>query len=410
MLLPGAMVPALLLNAALSAAAGSGGASPAPAPAPAGNARLEIPSDDPLVPDSIITIPSGPTLVLERAEGMPAMGIRVSVPLDPLWPAAARMLVEQALNRARGRAEAIGADVWGGVQDGRIAFHVIGDKRDSDELAWIVRLLTAEPEAAGAAGATARERARLEQLAETPRGRLLLEIEGRALGTEPGRVLPAARARDIREMWRRSHARDRMRILVLGDMRLSWVLADLSRIGAPPQPAFGTPYLPDPIGLAFPESPLYGWSAAAFTLGPAHDPAVLAAVAGLRAALRGNVSGRAAVNMVEGFPEGSGWIGISASAARSRDADGALNSALALLTEDGLDTWWEQGAAAARSDFVASAATPGGWLALSDRYFSADGASSPRTALNRLNALQRQDLATVLESFQRSVFRPRIDR
>lgn len=405
-----ATVPVVLFNAAPFRAPGSSGAAGPREAVPAVNARPGIPFNDPLVPDSILAIPSGPTLVLERAEGIPGMGIRVSVPLDPLWPAAGRMLVQNALNRARNRAEAIGAEVWGGVQDGRIAFHVIGDARDSDELAWVVRLLTAEPEATGAAEATARERARLDQLAETPRGRLLLEIESRILGTGAGRTLPAARARDVHDMWRRSYARDRMRIFVLGDLPLSWVLADLSRIGAPPLSAVGTPYLPDPIDLPVPESPLYSWSAAAFTFGPAHDPAVLATVAALRSALRGSVATRAAVNIVEGLHDGSGWLGITARAPRSRDADASLNSALALLTEDGLDASWVHGAATARSDFVASAATLGGWLALSDRYFSPDGTSNARTALNRLDALQRHDLDPVLESFRSSLFHPRIDR
>lgn len=366
--------------------------------------------EDPLVPDSVLTIPLGPTMILERAEGMPGMGIRVSVPLDPLWPAAARMLIEQALERARTRADAIGAEVWGGIQDGRIAFHAIGDARDSDELAWVVRLLTAEPETIGAGGAAARERARLDQLAETPRGRLVLEMESRVLGTGPGRAMPAARAPDVQEMWRRSHARERMRIVVLGDLPVHWVLADLSRIGAPPQAAPGTPSLPGPVELSFPESPLYSWSAAAFSLGPAHDPPVLAAAAALRAGLRGSVTTNAAVNLVEGLDDGSGWIGITARATRSRDADAAMNAALALLTDEGLDAWWARGAAAARGEFVATAATPGGWMALADRYFSVDGTTNARTALDRLNALRRQDLAPVLEQFRGTLFRPRIDR
>ena len=331
------------------------------------------------------------------------------MPLDPVWPAAARMLVGQALDRAGNRAAAIGAEVWGGIQGGRIVFHAIGDARDSDELAWVIRLLTAEPGTAGTAAAISRERARLDQLSETPRGRLLLELEGRVTGTGPGSALPAARAGDVHEMWRRSHARNRMRIFVLGDLTLPWVLADLSRIGAPPQSALGAPYLPEPVSLSFPESPLYSWSAAAFTLGPAHDPPVLAAAAALRAGLRGIDVASAAVNVLEGPDDGSGWIGITAQATRRREADAALSSALELLTEEGLDAWWAQGAVIARSDFVAAAATPAGWMELSDRYFSADGTTNVRTALNRLGALRRQDLAPVLERFRSTLFHPRID-
>ncbi|MCY4573493.1 MAG: hypothetical protein OXF01_11915 [Gemmatimonadetes bacterium] len=365
--------------------------------------------DDPLVPDSVLTIPSGPTLILERTAGIPVVGIRVSAPLDPPWPGAARILVEQALDRARGRAEAIGAELWGGVQDGRIAFHAIADVRYADELAWVVRLLIAEPEAIGASGATARARARLDQLAETPRGRLVLEMEGRVLGVGGG-ALPVPGVDEVRDMWRRSHARDRLRILVLGDLPLHWVFADLSRIGAPPGPQAGAPIMPPPQPLPFPESPLYTWSAAAFSLGPAHDPAVLTAVAALRVGLLRSEIPNAAVNLVEGPDDRSAWLGVTARAPRSRDADGALASALALMTAEGLDAWWMQGAATARSDFIAAASTPAGWLALSDRYHAPDGGTNARTALDRFTTLRRQDLTPVLEQFQATLFRPGIDR
>ena len=365
---------------------------------------------DPLVPDSVLKIPSGPTLILERAGSIPVVGIRVSAPLDPPWPGAARILVEQALDRARVRAEAIGAELWGGVQDGRIAFHAIADARYADELAWVVRLLTAEPEAVGAGRAIARENARLDQLAETPRGRLVLEMEGKVLGGAGGGALPVPTVDDVHDMWLRSHARDRLRILVLGDLPLHWVFADLSRIGAPPGPSAGAPFVPPPRTLPLPESPLYAWTAAAFTLGPAHDPAVLTAVAALRMGLPRSDIANAAVNLAEGPDDRSGWIGITARAPRRRDADAAMASALALMTEEGLDAWWIQGAAAARSDFIAAASTPAGWLALSDRYHSPDGSTNARTALERFTTLRREDMTPVLEQFQATLFRPGIDR
>ena len=201
----------------------------------------QAPPGDPLVPDSVLGIPAGPTLILERTEGIPVVGIRVSAPLDPAWPGAARILVEQALNRARDRAEVIGAELWGGVQDGRIAFHAIADARYADELAWVVRMLTAEPEATGAGRPIARENARLDQLAETPRGRLILEVEAKILGSGGGGALPVPAVGDVQDMWLRSFARDRLRILVLGDLPLYWVFANLSRIGASTEALAGAP-------------------------------------------------------------------------------------------------------------------------------------------------------------------------
>ncbi len=365
--------------------------------------------DDPLVPDSVLRIPSGPTLVLEGQEGIPIVGIRISAPLDPPWPGAARVLVEQALDRARPRAEAIGAELWGGVQDGRIAFHAIADARYADELAWVVRLLAAEPEAVGAGGAIAREHARVDQLAETPRGRLVLEMEGKVLGGAGG-ALPVPTVDDVRAMWRRSHARDRLRIFVLGDLPLYRVLADLSRVGAAPGLPAGSPFVPPPRTLPFPESPLYSWTAAAFSLGPAQDPAVLAATAALRAGLERGEFPNATVNLVAGPDDRTGWLGITARATRTRDADAAMAAALALITEEGLGEWWIRGTAAARSDLIGAAATPAGWLALSDRYHSADGTLSARTVLDRFDTVRPRDLAPLLEQFQATLFRPGIDR
>ena len=235
-------------------------------------------------------------------------------------------------------------------------------------------------------------------------------MESRTLGTGPGRTPPVASAEDVREVWRRSHARDRIRILVLGDVPVHWVLANLSRIGMPLQTGLDAPRPPVPVEMPFPESPLYSWSAAAFTLGAPHEPAVLAAAAALRAGLRVRVPGSAAVNVVQGLEDGSGWIGVIARARGNRDANAAIESALSLFTDEGLDAWWAQGAAAARGDFVATASTPGGWMALFDRYFSPDGTNSARTALNRLDALRREDFVPVLERFRETLFHPRIDR
>ena len=374
-------------------------------------ARGQTPAGgDPLVPDSVLAIPSGPTLILEGTGGVAVVGIRISAPLDPLWPGAARVLVEQALDRARGRADAIGAELWGGVQDGRIAFHAIADARYADELAWVVRLLAAEPEAFGAGGAIEREDRRRDQLAETPRGRLMLEMEARAFGDSGAGSLLVPSVDDVRRMWRGSHARDRLRILVLGDLPVHWVFAELSRIGAPPGPFAGVPFAAPARTLGLPEAPLYAWAGAAFTLGPAHDPAVLVGAAALRLGIRESARASAAVNVFQGPDDASGWLGITARATRRDDADAALASTLALLTPEGLDAWWVRGAAAARSDFIAAASTPAGWLALSDRYHSSDGSSSARATLDRLNALRREDLAPVLERFQATLFQPRIDR
>lgn len=395
--------------------------------------------DSPLVPDSVLALPGGAVLVLERARGLPVAGIRISAPLDRPGSGAARVLLDQALARARPQAEAVGAAVEAGVQDGRLYYQAVGDLRDIDELAWIARRMTRPPDP-DPAGAAAWEQVAQERSAETPQGRLALAVQRRA-GWDAGKAggRSAGTAGEARRLWLRSHARDRLRIFVLGDVPVPWVLADLSRIGAPaagPDEVATLPVAGDSTsgGAAPPGgsdsrsrqgAPVYAWEAAAFHLGPARNPAVMAAVGALRAGLR-SVAAPGADLRLHGEPGGvSGWTAVTARARSGRAAGAALAAALALLTEEGMDAWWLQGATEARAELLKAASVPGGWLALADRYFvapsptvdvrGAQAADAPPTApawplgaLAGLESLQRSDLTPVLEQFRATLFRPRI--
>lgn len=394
-------------------------------------------SDSPLIPDSVLALPGGAVLVLERARGLPAAGIRVSAPLDRPAPGAVRVLLDQALARALPQAEAVGATLEAGVSDGRIYYQVVGDLRDIDELAWIARRMT-RPPAPDADDASAWEHARAERSAETPQGRLARAVRRQA-GLDPGGDLGLADAAAgaARRLWLRSHARDRLRVFVLGDVPLPWVLADLSRIGAPSRGP-GTDdagRADEPPGASAPlvasgsrgadarDAPVYAWEAAAFQLGSAGDPAALAVLGALRTGLRAVAVPGAELRLHREPGGASGWAAVTARARRGRAAAAALDAALALLTEEGMDAWWLQGAAEARMELLRTASTPGGWLALADRYFvgppqagrgaRAGGAAAtapawPSGALARLQSLHRSDLAPALERFRATVFRPRV--
>lgn len=375
-------------------------------------------SDSPLVPDSVLALPGGAVLVLERARGLSAAGIRVSAPLDRPAPGAVRVLLDQALSRALPQAEAVGAAVEAGVADGRIYYQVVGDLRDIDELAWIARRMT-RPPAPDAGGATDWEQARAERLAETPQGRLARAVRRQA-GLDSGDLgLPDATAGAARRLWLRSHARDRLRVFVLGDVPLPWVLADLSRIGAPSRadvrPGAGAPLVASGSTSADArDAPVYAWEAAAFQLGSAGDPAALAVLGALRTGLRAVAVPGAELRLHHEPGGASGWAAVTARAPRRRAAVAALDAALALLTEEGMDAWGLQGAAEARMELLRTASTPGGWLALADRYFVGPGGAAatapawPSGALARLQSLHRSDLAPALERFRATVFRPRI--
>ena len=395
---------------------------------------------DPLIPDSVVALPFGPTLVLERAPGLAVAGIRISAPVELGSSSAARALLHQALGRTRFQAAAIGAAMQGGIEDGRIAYQIVGDRRDMDELAWIARRLASPPSDAPDGGALRREEARLDRLAETPQGRLALELTRGRLALElmrsrsqrgDGRTLPAVGADELRKLWRRTHARNRLRVFVLGDVSVPRILADLSRVGAPPLdtaetgagaggdtaetsagPGGDGPTATSTRSASPPGTPLYAWSAATFTLGPARDPAALAATEALRAALGELDRPDAVLWMRQNKEDAGGWIGLAARASQRSEADAAVATALELATEAGLAPWWRQGVDEARRQIAMAAAAPEEWLALADRYFSPesrDATAWPRGALNQLDALSKSDLALALDRLRRTLRRPRID-
>lgn len=375
---------------------------------------------DPLVPDSVLALPGGPTLAVERASGLAVAGIRISAPLDPVWSSAVRVLIELALERTRAQAEAIGASLWGGIEGGRMAYQVVGDARDMDELAWIARRLAALPPNESVTAALAREEARLDRMAETPQGRLALELRRRS-GSGRDRRRPVVTAGDIREVWRHFHARDRLRVFVLGDVPMPWILADLSRVGAPPRDGSRTGRAGQAFELSGPAyrpapasgTPLSAWSAAAFRLGPAGDAAVMAATEALRVGLREVAAAHGALLRLHEEPgDAAGWMGITARASRRAESDAALRAALALMTEGSLDQRWRQGATEVRRKLADAVATPESWLSLADRTFASDPGDSSgwvRGALNQLASLRREDFAPVLLEFQASLFFPQID-
>ena len=370
--------------------------------------------------------------MLERATDLPVVGVRISAPLEPGWHGVARTLVDQALERTRAQADALGASLRGGLEAGRIAYQVVGDLRDVDELAWIARRLASLPADEPGGAALAREEARMNRLAETPQGRLVLELTGDGRSEDGRRRLPVVAPEDVRELWRRSHARDRLRVFVLGDVPVPWLLADLSRVGAPPldaapegpesadraswrEASSGGPPGPDARKYrpaSSPGTPLYAWSAATFSFGRAADPVAAAATEAFRAGLAQLALPGAVLRLHANREGGDGTLGIAARAGRAEVADAALDAALAVATEGGLAPWWRQGVDEARRELATAVGTPEGWLALADRYFSSDARDAgawPRGALDRLDSLTKADMAAALDRLRKTLSRPRID-
>ena len=379
---------------------------------------------DPLVPDRVLDVPGGPVLVLEAATGLPAAGIRMSAPLDPYQPAAATALVSLALTRARPIAELVGASLWGGVEHGRIAYHVIGDLRDMDELAWIVRILASSPSREGMWEALARQRAHADRMAETPHGRALAEIDARAAESGEGSgvgTAPVESLAEVENLWKATHARDRLRIFVLGDVSLPVILSDFSFVGAPTEaqggasargsgPTAGDGVSDTTVALSRSRGPVAGrappspaWAGAFFSLGTPGDPAALVARNALAAGLRSLQPQGVVVRVQHDLGERARWTAVTTTALAQRAADSALEEALSLMSATSLAARWAAAAERARRALLAATSTPEGWLRIADRYYSHAGFA--RGAAEALEAAGKPELDAVAATFESSLVR-----
>lgn len=395
---------------------------------------------DPLAPDSVLAVPGGPTLVFEEAAGLPVAAIRVSAPLETGRPDDARVLVALALERARPLADLVGASLWAGVERGRMAYQVMGDRADLEELAWTARVLAGRPGRRGLRRAAERERARADRLAETPHGRAVAAAEARrveaagtgaaATGGPPGAGTVAspprpgdpdydeeAQFRRIERLWADSHARDRLRVFVLGAVPVPVALSELSQLGAPgagrqqrpPAGRSAEPATTEPAGAATapastaPAPSMQAWAGAHFRLGPPDSARSWVAREALSAGLAELPLPGVAVRLEHGLGDGGRRLAVTATAMTQPAADAALAEALALLSEPELEARWSRAAAALRRDLLAEAATPAGWLSLADAGYGRDGFL--RGMLSEIRLAGPAALQAVAADFESSLVR-----
>lgn len=425
---PGRLPAGLLAVAALAALAA------ADASAGLGQEAGAAVGDDPLVPDSVLAVPGGTALVFEEAAGLPVAGIRVSAPLDSARPDDARVLVALALERARPFADLVGASLWAGVEGGRMAYQVIGDRADLEELAWTARVLTARPVRRGLRQATERERARADRLAETPHGRVVAAAEADRAGWAgaAGRSGAGVRAspppnlggpgydeevhfRRIERLWAETHARDRLRVFVLGAASVPVALSELSLLGAPPstraaagrQAPLGRPAAASasaaPSAGAEAPPPAPAWAGAHFSLGPPDSPRSWIAREALSAGLAELALPGVSLQVESGLGGGAGRLAITATAMTQPAADVAVAEALALLSEPELSARWNEAAQAVRGGLLAAAATPAGWLSLADASYGRD--RFLRGALSEVRLAGPLDRQAVAADFESSLVR-----
>ncbi len=212
----------------------------------AGVALLSAVSDpESLRPDTLLRPPDGPTIAFVEATGSPAATIRVTVPfVESAADAGAGYLIQLlALERVRRLRETLGVEVLVSRTSLALVYQVNGAVADFDHLAGVARALLTRPESSGFVAA----RTRLERISreerETPRGTLRLRLRSRMAAPMPSvagspESLGALNPARLVELWRASHPRGNLSVVVVADLPLEAALsalADLGRTGTAPE-------------------------------------------------------------------------------------------------------------------------------------------------------------------------------
>ncbi|MSR35596.1 MAG: insulinase family protein [Gemmatimonadetes bacterium] len=367
---------------------------PSAAPLPAGSAALR--------PDSVLTPPGGPKLIRLTAPGSGLTTMRLSVRMDemPAEAGAGQILLMLGLERARAAASPVGARIEGTRTPWGIAYTVVGSSDDFDYLAYVLREAVAEPKLDRVDLERARTRVReaADHARETGAGRLGAELRSAAI---PGSLalvgtpesLEGLSATSMRDLWSRTHRRERMSVVVVGAEPLELVLAALKDIGArgrAPLPPTGKAEITHTTKVEV----LRHWYGEAWVAGDVRDPkaAVLAGLVASRmrdtkSDIQTNVEvwdvGRARVLAITGaaYPAGAAALRLRVS--------GALAETAAKLAPDEIGP----AVAALRFDLLSSARTPWGLAELVGRYHDATGSAD--AAYQHVADLERIDLAVM---------------
>lgn len=244
----------------------------------AGSAALA----DPLVPDTTYDAPGLPDIVHLPAPGSPLVALRLSIPVreDAAQAGAARILQILGLERARGKADPIGAVVEGTRTDHGIVYSVVGAVEDLDFLAYILREAVRSP----ADDRIRFRETRLDLLGaarrsdETASGRLAADL--RALVAPGGfplggttNTLATLTLNDLLDVWARSHRAADMSLVVAGDVDRELLLVSVLGLGFASPPT--VPDLPPRARIGGPSSQtqiLRHWYGEAHRLAGAGDP------------------------------------------------------------------------------------------------------------------------------------------
>lgn len=354
----------------------------------------------PLTPDTVLTPPDGPRLVVLGTPGSGVAALRLHVPLveGPAEAGAGSLIRELALDRMRGLARPVGARVsvtrtpWG------LSYAAEGAAADFEFLAYLLREAAGPPELEDVPFTRAHQRlaARVARDAETPAGRLSATlrrslapatppVEGTAATMDalgPGRVL---------EVWRRSHQSSRMTLVVSAGVLPEVVLAATRGMGADERVDAAPLDAPEPPGGTDGETQsLRRWYGRAWSAGTPGDPRGPVAAL-LVSRVLGEAGGDFETTLqLRALPDRWALLVLGAAyraqvPAMQAAVDGALTAARQSLTPEGA----ADAAARVRRDLLYRARTPLGLVEVVGR--ALEHAGDPDAAARYLEALDTVD-------------------
>lgn len=377
---------------------------------PGGSGRPPGPTVGALLPDTVLTPPSGPRIVRLPAPGSPVVALRLSIPVreGPAEAGAGRILQMLGLERAVDLARPMGATVEGTRTPWSIAYTVTGAASDVDFLAFLLREAVKDPAGRGvdfrqAVGVLEGE---AERRQETPGGRVAFRLRAAVAPAVPppggtaGSLARLAMA-DLRSVWARTHQAPRMTLVVAGDVPVEVLLASFQALGAspaagdaaPPQGAVSEPS-PPPIQV------LRHWYGEARVIESGRDPH--AEVAALLVADRLQSDGgdfEAEVQLWQ-LPDARVLTIVGAAYSSGRQAMRRTVQTILTGTAEGVTSAQvERAVARLRADLLMQARSPAGRAGLVGLHLDATGqVAAARDFLGSLDAITPESVRDYLSA------------
>lgn len=367
---------------------------------------------DPLQATDGLSGPAGPRILRLTTPAPGIVAMRLSVPITevPIEAGTAQVLAILARARLKGLVAPLGVDAdvqrtpWG------LAYTVAGPDTDFDYLAFVLREVTSLPELSRVEEARTLLRREMIRLQETGRGRVELGLRQVTAGALPSisgtpETIEAMSAGTVRDVWARSHRRDRMTLMVSGEVSDELLLASFDRLGST------DPLLESASGVPVPTGPrperldlLRTSAGSAWEASEPLSPEAVVAAAMLTESMRQSAAPfEARVSLWESNGHTTLALIGAAFPGDLRALRSWLDQGLGRLAGELSDASVTQMARTLRGEVLFGARTPFGQVQLVGRFVDAGlPRSAARDYLNRLSALDAVGMRSFLEALGRT--------